>query len=228
MKNPMMAETGASATSRCPPLAAGVLLLALLGLAGCSPVQVYSSARHDNLGLAAGDLEAHGIAFISPSAITGREEDKQGLALIFAQVLRERRPGVRVVGLSQTLGRINENGLGDAYIGMYSDYQNTGLFKREILAEVGRTTGCRYLAQLKLASFEQDSSSRFGALGLRIVNTKLARVRLFFQVWDSRTGAIVWEGIEELTNSSETTREKLITFRSVVEAGAGNLIGLLP
>lgn len=204
------------------------LLTGLVGLAGCATEQLYSSTRYEDVSLATGDLEAHGIAFVSPSTITGREEDKQALALIFAQVLQEKRPDVRVISLSETLGMVNAVGLADAYIDMYTHYQTTGLFKREILARLGEITRARYVAQLKLASFEQASSGRFGVLGLDIVNTKIGRIRVFFQIWDSRDGSIAWEGVEELTMSSETIREKLVNFRTVVEESAGRLISHLP
>ena len=204
------------------------LLTGLVGLAGCATEQLYSSTRYEDVSLATGDLEAHGIAFVSPSTITGREEDKQALALIFAQVLQEKRPDVRVISLSETLGMVNAVGLADAYIEMYTHYQTTGLFKREILARLGEITRARYVAQLKLASFEQASSGRFGVLGLDIVNTKIGRIRVFFQIWDTRDGSIAWEGVEELTMSSETIREKLVNFRTVVEESAGRLINHLP
>jgi hypothetical protein len=215
-----------------PPPARWAQALLLLGIllnaAGCALSQKYSSVSHENLALSAGDLEKHGIAFVSPSAITGREEDKPGLALIFAQVLREQRPGVVVMSLSETLGRINEAGLAEAYFGMYEDYEDTGLFRREALATVGQVTGHRYLGQLKLASFEQGSSGRFGTLGWRIIDTKLARVRLFFQIWDSHTGSIAWEGVNEMTISDERIEEQLVTFANVVQEAALDLIQRLP
>lgn len=215
-----------------PPPACWARALLLLGMllnaTGCALSQKYSSVSHENLALSAGDLEAHGIAFVSPSAITGREEDKPGLALIFAQVLREQRPGVAVMSLSETLGRINEAGLAEVYFGMYEDYEDTGLFRREALATVGQVAGHRYLAQLKLASFEQGSSGRFGTLGWRIIDTKLARVRLFFQIWDSQTGSIAWEGVNEMTVSDERIEEQLVTFANVVQEAALDLIQRLP
>lgn len=222
-----------SPATHLPPLRSRrLLILLLVGLllqaGGCALSQKYSTVSHANLSLAAGDLEAHGIAFVSPSAITGREEDKPGLALIFAQALREQRPQVTVMSLSETLGRVNQAGLADVYFGMYEDYENTGLFRREALATLAQLTGHRYLAQLKLASFEQGSSGRFGTLGWRVIDTKLARVRLFFQIWDSRSGSIAWEGVNELTISDERIEEKLVTFANVVEEAARDLIERLP
>ena len=205
------------------------LLASLLLIGGCANLgQIYSSTRHENLGLRAGDLEAHGIAFISTSASTGREEDRQAAALLFAQVLRQRYPEVRVVTLSETLGKVNAAGLAEAYIGMYDDYRSTGLLRKEVLQQLGEATNSRYLGQLKLSAFVQESLTRFGALGLRIVNTKVARVRIYFQIWDSQTGTIAWEGVEELMRSDETAKESQVTFDSVIEESARSLVDRLP
>lgn len=204
----------------------GVLLLVTGGCANLE--QTYSSTRHENLGLEKGDLEAHGLAFISTSASTGREEDRQAAALLFAQVLRERFPELRVVTLSETLGKVNAAGLADTYIDMFDDYRDTGLLRHDVLMRLGEASGARFLGQLKLSAFAQESHTRFGALGFRIVNTKVARVRLYFQIWDSQTGNITWEGVEELVRSDETAKESLITFDSVIEEGARSLIDRLP
>lgn len=210
-------------------LGLGLIILSLLGMPGCATMnQSYSTTSHENLSLQVGDLETHGIAFISTSASTGREEDRQAVALLFAQVLREQYPLIRVTSLSETLGKVNATDLADAYIAMHGDYRSTGLLRQETLAAIGEATGARYLAQLRLSAFAQNSSTRFGALGLRIVNTRVARVRIFFQIWDSETGGIAWEGVEELVRSFETAQENLVTFQSVVEESARRLVERLP
>jgi hypothetical protein len=93
---------------------------------------------------------------------------------------------------------------------------------------VGKSTGARYLAQLKLSSFSQNSKGRLSLLGLRLVQTQEANIRLFFQIWNSELGTIVWEGAEELNYAWDTTRENPVTFQLVVEEIARNLITKLP
>ncbi len=111
---------------------------------------------------------------------------------------------------------------------MYVDYRDTGVFKRDLLKKVGEITGTRYLAQLKLSDFSQNSKSRFNLFGLRLLQTKEANIRIFFQIWDSRDGTIAWEGTEEMSYSWDTGSEKPVTFRKIVEKTAQNLISLLP
>lgn len=208
-------------------LGVAALMLALLN--GCAGTgQIHASVDYRSISLAPGNLETHGLAFITPSTITGREEDTQGLAFIFARALEQQRPKIPVVSLPETLSAINQAGMADAYKQMYVDYRDTGIFKRESLSGVGTITGVRYLAQLKLSSFNQNSRGRFNLLGLRLLQTKEANVRLFLQIWNSEQGTIVWEGTEELNYAWDTLREKPVTFQHAVSEIARNLIGKLP
>ena len=206
------------------PLLACVLALLFAVNTGCARNEIYSSVKFDNIALAADDLEKHGLGFITPSTVTGREQDIQSLAFIFSRVLKEKRSDIRVIGLPETLSAINQAGLADEYKQMYIDYRDTGIFKRSSLQKIGDVSGVRYLVQLKLSGFEQGSRGRFGMLGWRMIQTKHADVRLFLQVWDSVNGAIVWEGTEELNYSDDTSTEKPVTFQLVVEEVARNLV----
>lgn len=221
---PMKAHFGT--TRRVFRSLAATLSAVLLG--GCLAPQVYPTLQERAISLKPGALEAHGIAFITPSTATGQEEDKQALALTFAEVLRKERPGVRCVTLAETLSAINQAGLADAYKRMYDDYRDTGVFNRSVLREVGRVTGARYVAHLKLQRFDQGEKQRLGAFGLRLVETKYALVHLFFQVWDSQDGSIVWEGTQELRYAQDTVTEAPVTFRTVIERTARDLIARLP
>jgi len=204
-------------------------MAAALLLGGCAaPPQIYPTVRERNLSLQPGYLEAHGIAFITPSAATGQEEEQQAIALVFAETLREQHKKVRVLALAQTLGAINQAGLADAYRQMYAYHRETGLFKADILSQVGKATGVRYLAQIQVQGFGQGAKERFGAFGFRIVETKTAAVRLFFQIWDSREGTVAWEATEEVHYSYDTVTEEQLTLPQVVGQAARDLIVKLP
>jgi len=56
----------------------------------------------------------------------------------------------------------------------------------------------------------------------------LLRWQSFFQIWNSETGAIVWEGAEELNYAWDTSSEKPVTFQLIVEEIARNLVSKLP
>lgn len=207
------------------------LALSLFGtllLAGCFSVQIYPTLQQREISLRPGDLEADGIGFITPSAATGQEEERQAVALVFAEVMQKERKAVRVVPLAQTLSAVNKAGLAEAYSRMYNDYRDTGLLKRDVLQQVGAVIGVRYVAQIKVQSFGQSSRERFGMFGFRILETKTAGVRLFFQIWDSRDGTVAWEAAQELHYSYDTFTEEQLTLPTVVGRAAQDLVSKLP
>jgi hypothetical protein len=197
-------------------------------LSGCAKNQIHSTAHHTAISLNNGDLETYGLAFITPSTVTGQEEDKQTLAFIFSEVINEKRPDIKIVSLPHTLSAINKAGFTDNYKAMYVDYADTGIFRQDILKAVGKVTEVRYLAQLKLSNFSQHSNGRFSVFGLRLVQTKEANIRMFVQIWDSVDGSIVWEGTEEVNYAWDSSSAEPVTFRIIVEQTAQNLISLLP
>jgi hypothetical protein len=213
-----------------PARARCVLLGTILAtaLAGCFGTQIHPTLSERVISLRPGDLESGGIAFITPSTVTGQEQEKQAVALIFAESLKQKRPQTRVVGLAETLGEINKANLAQPYKRMYDDYRDTGLFASGILEKIGDVTGARYVAQLKLQRFNQGAKERFGAFGLRIVETKFANVRLFLQVWDTGNGTIAWEGMEEMLYATDKIREGPVTLQAVIDRAAEELVARLP
>jgi hypothetical protein len=210
-------------------LAVIIALTCIGGLAGCSVApQSHSAGRDQALNLAAGNLERYGIALVTPSTVTGQEEERPAVALTLAEVLRRERPGIRVVTLPETLGAVNEAGLADAYRQMYEEYRNTGLFRRETLAQLGTATRARYVGQIKLSGFAQESSGRFSAFGIRIMETKRADVRVFLQIWDTSNGSVAWEGLQETTYSQESFSEQRVTLRTVLSEALAELVRRLP
>ena len=174
------------------------------------------------------DLRTAGMALITPSSVTGQEEDKQALALAFTGVMLKLRPDLRIVTLPETLSAINRKGLTGEYRQMFEDYRLTGIFDRETLQKVAEVTGMRYLAQLKLGAFRQESTGRFSLFGLRVMETKTSTIRLFLQIWDSKDGSVAWEGSQESTVSHDSLAEEYVSMRSIVQKSARDLVAHLP
>lgn len=211
-----------------------ILAMAVLGfggmsLSGCSSGrQLHTTTQTVIINLDPQVLRTSGIAFITPSSVTGQEEDKQALALAFTEELKRSRPEWRVVPLPETLSAINRADISGEYRKMFEDYRLTGIFSRETLQKVSRVAGVRYLAQLKLGGFRQESKNRWGTLGIRMLETKTTFLRLYLQIWDGETGSVAWEGAQELSSSHETLKENAISFKTAVEQSAHELLVLLP
>ena len=210
-------------------LAALLLLPVTVGLGACSSDPVYyPTVREQIVSLRKGDLEAAGIAFVTPSTVTGQEQEKEAVALTFTDVLRAQRPALKVLTLAETLGAVNRAGAAETYKRMYEEYRDTSLFSADGLRRVGSATGARYVGKLKLQGFSESSKSRFGFLGLRLVETHYADMRLFLTVWDTRDGTVAWEGMQELRIARESTTEEPMMLRKVLERSARDLIARLP
>jgi len=214
---------------RCLSIIVWLIVFLVCGLiSGCFVPQKQFTNQHQTLSLKQNELSANGIAFITPSTATGQEEEKQGLALMVADILKKKRTDIRCVTLAETLSAVNKAGLSEDYKGMYTDYRDTGLFKKDILKKVGELTGTRYVAQLKLANFNQGNRDRFSFFGLRVIETRKADIRLILQIWDTTDGTIVWEGAEELSYATDTPFSGNVPLRIMVEEVSENLIANMP
>jgi len=209
---------------------APLVLTLSVALAGCGSMmpQVDAKITHKDIALDAADLAAGGVGFLTPSAATGREADKQALALSFATRLEKDRTDLRVVPLPAILSAMNAAELDQEYKQMFRDYLETGILDGALLKRIGEIGEVRYLAQLSLASFEQLSRSRFSLFGLRFVDTKQANMRVFLQIWDSHTGSVAWEGGGEVNYAFETMTERPVTFQQVAATVADKIYAGLP
>ncbi|WKZ11927.1 MAG: hypothetical protein QY320_12665 [Gammaproteobacteria bacterium] len=206
-----------------------VILASSLLTAGCLAMkQTRYEVEAEAFSLGPDDLERWGIGFLTPAAATGREADKQALAYIFAKELGLARPGVKVVPLPVILSAVNAADLDQQYKRMYRDYLETGILEGTVLERVGAQGGVRFLAQLSLADFQQQSRGRFSLLGLRMVDTKLSSMRVFVQIWDSEAGAVAWEGSIELNFAYDTAAERPSPFMEAAEIAARRLYQELP
>ncbi len=204
-----------------------LLIFATFFIFGCS-TQFRSNIEHNVHLLEKEILKQQGLTFITPTTITGMEQDKQYLALTFSHALKKARPELRISDLSKTLGMINQANLEDDYQTMYEDYNETGIFNKSTLRKIGSLTNSRYICQLKLSHFKSKAQGRWSILGLNVYDTESANLRLFVQIWDATTGIIVWEAAQELTYAYDTTREDPVTFGNMIHLAAKDIAQALP
>jgi hypothetical protein len=204
------------------------LILAAL-TSGCAiSDQIYFRSEHTAISLGPNDLEKDGIGFLTPSAATGREGDKQALAMSFSIKLQEMRPKVTVKPLPYVLSAMNAADLDMEYKKMYRDYLETGILEGSILEWISNVVGVRYFAQLSLSSFSQHNKGRFSFLGLRLSHTEVANLRVFVQIWDAQNANIAWEGFTEMNYAYDTSKEKPVTFAYISQIAAEQLFSELP
>lgn len=204
-----------------------VLLAIGFAITGCS-TQLKTSLEHNVHLLKKGELQHYGLTFVTPTTITGMEEDRQYLALTFSHELKKLRPDLKISDLSKALGAINKANLAESYANMYAGYSVTGIFNKDTLKKIGDVTDNRYICQLKLSHFKSEAQGRLGLLGLAMFDTEKANLRLFVQIWDSQQGIIVWEAAQELTYAHDTSAEEPVTFERMIRLAAKDIASVLP
>jgi len=206
----------------------GILCVSIL-LGGCAATgQLSTNTDSIDFSLDPNAFRDQGLGFLTPVSATGQEADRVALALAFADAIAAQREDLHVVRLAEVLSSINQANLSAEYKSMVEDYQVTGILEKETLRQVGEVSGARYLGLLGLAEFSQSTNRRLSVVGIRLFDTKLASIRLSWQIWDSRTGTIAWEGSDEIDYAYDTGREKPVNFGFVAEQAAVNLIAKIP
>ncbi|MBI3596996.1 MAG: hypothetical protein HY203_07590 [Nitrospirae bacterium] len=155
---------------------------------------------------------------------TGGDGYRRVLADSFSKALSTVRPEIPQLTPQKAIGLLNRANLADEYTNMIRDYETSGVLRKESLSRIGEALGVGYLIQLSLLQYTQDTSTRFSFLGIRFLETRSSTLRVFAQIWDVRSGEIVWEASSEVTLAGEDVREKPIAFEEVATRAWQELI----
>ena len=181
--------------------------------------------RESDFGLS--HLERDGVTSLATRLRFGDETLGQALRQGLVDTL-EARLDDGLVHPNLAASQINEAGLSRSYAEMLAAYDETHILDRDALHTISQAVGVRYCALPILVNFRETTSTRFSALGLRLGKTTSASARIQLQIWDGRSGRIVWDGFADLTLAQETFREGPIVFGDTVRATWESLIDQIP
>ncbi len=172
-------------------------------------------------------LDGKKIGFITPSS-GNLLEDHWVLLDLFAKTLQEERKETEVVLPAQSLSFLNQTGLAREYNEAIKDFQITGVLDQGILTKIHEIMGVQYLVYLSLNSFNQYPSTRLSILGLRLIDSQTATLRLFIRIIQASQGRIVWEGSAEGIITREDFRARPITLNELGQLACYELVKDLP
>ena len=173
------------------------------------------------------ELESDGLTSLAVRVGFGRETFGQAISQALVETL-QRRLERGLVHPNLASSKINEADLADEYAAMLEIYDKTNILERDVLVQMSDVVGVRYFAVPILVTFNEAFSTRLSVFGLRLGKTASANARFQLQLWDGRSGRIVWEGISDLTLAQETFREELIPFEDTIQATWQSLIERIP
>ena len=173
-------------------------------------------------------LRHGGLTILSARLGFGHETYGPPLVQGLLEAMQAGLPAARIVHANRAAGDINSAGLADEYAAMLDAYDKTNILDREDLRLIADAVGVRYLAVPILVSFREDRTTRFSVFGFRLGKTASANARFQLQIWDGHVGAVVWEGIADVTLAQEVVRERLVRFEDTVEATWDRLLQEIP
>jgi hypothetical protein len=145
------------------------------------------------------------LGVVAPSYIQGLSPTvSHALAIALAQG----SPPIRVVAMPEVLNRLTDRGLAGEYAEISAEYYRSGILVRERLQRIGAALDARYLLVPGLAEFSQSLVDKFEFTGLKIVKTRISFLRLWLQVWDTKTGHILSESTGELMVAAPVLRQE--------------------
>lgn len=172
------------------------------------------------------DLRGNTVGFLTTVVLrgNGQGEYRSLISDIIEKNFKEGQPEIGIVPSRETLNRINGAELTKEYAGMLEGYEITGILDKNVLAKIGNILNVKYIAQPKLSSFVERTSTRLSAFGLSLVSTRETTVKISLQLWDTGTGNIVWEGSGQATIAVEALRAKPVSFEEVAEAACRGMM----
>ncbi len=162
-------------------------------------------------------LEGKQLAILDAVVGMGLEGYRHQVSQSLFRALTEAERSFHVISPQETKSQLNREGLAKAVSAMAQDYTQSGILDRETLNHIAETLGCQYVIQPSMAEFQQTLISRLRFFGLRVFQTRITNLRLSLQLWDARTGEIVWESSGEGTMAGEDVRDVLIPFGDIAE-----------
>jgi hypothetical protein len=174
------------------------------------------------------NLEKGKAAILSAVAVDVYHEYRRVLADSYSKALREIYPDIPQITPQETLSLLNSADLADEYTDMIRTYEISGILRKTSQKKIGQALDVRYLIQVSLLQYSQDTATRFAFLGIRFLQTRSSTLRVFAQIWDVTSGAIVWEGSSSATVAGEDVREKPIPFEEVATRAWQELLKQLP
>jgi len=166
------------------------------------------------------------VAVFGALAMPGLHGNEMPLDLLLGEVLRKVAPHIHVLSSRHSMSQINQQGLASEYTQMRVDAELSYILNREYLKKIGSVIGARYVFQPRLAAFVQFMTDRwtFPALGVLLMQTRAADLRVSLQLWDAKTGELLWVSMAEGTLQSEAASRDYVYFEDAARVALGGMI----
>jgi hypothetical protein len=190
-----------------------ILALAAALLAACTPIYTWdtntvATARPPSFDV--GELSQQRVATVNLVASAGLQGYSTSMSHALVAALAQVSPPIPAIPAYEVANALNDQGLASEYGELLSGFARTGILDRQRLQRIGSALGFRYLLLPGLAELNQLILDRFEIAGIKVIRTRVTLLRVWLQLWDTRTGHIVWESAGEVATASEVVRHERV------------------
>ena len=166
------------------------------------------------------------VAVLTPLSVASLRGSEAGMGQYLVDVIRKVIPQWSIMTERQAISAINENGLAAHYERMRSGAELSHVLDRDSLQAIGKALGARYVFQPRLAFFQQTMTDRFNIppVNLLASQTRSATMRLSLQLWDAKSGELVWSSAAETNLQSEAVSQDPVFMEDVARVTFGSML----
>lgn len=194
-----------------------LLVVAVCILTGCAPLSMtdmHLTGTPKPQNFDAGKRVA-ALGLIAPASLQ-QMAPLFSVALITA--LEKAHPPIRAVSFQESGNLVNDRDLAADYGDLITGFEHSGILERKRLRQIGAALGSQYVLLPGVAEFDQTIIDRFETMGLKVFRARVTTLRVWLQLWDTKTGHNLWEGTGEVTVVSQLLRvKKTIPLDAIVQ-----------
>lgn len=170
---------------------------------------------------------AERIAMLPVTAEPGSEAYRGVVGDSLLQMAERTHPGIQFISAAESLERLNDAGVAERFANLLVGYQQTGIYDRAVLQEVGDALEADHVLQLRVGyEVRNEVEARLFSPG-ELYEADRQNLYVTAMLWDLRRGMLVWEAAGTST-TRDAEYELPRSFADVVAATAAALAQQMP
>jgi hypothetical protein len=174
----------------------------------------------------AASLSQESVAVLTPLSVASLRGNEAGMGQYLVDVIQKVAPNWSVVSEREAISLINKHGLAGLYEQMRSGAELSHVLDRDSLQNIGKALEARFVFQPRLAFFDQTMTDRFTIPGINVLasQTRSATMRLSLQLWDTKSGELIWSSAAETNLQSESVTQDPVFMEDVARVTFGSML----
>ncbi|MGY6276899.1 hypothetical protein [Methylomonas sp. MgM2] len=151
---------------------------------------------------------------VTPTAQIGYAPD---VALALDRAIKDSSRALRYIPPHVSISLLNRYNLTESYSQMINGYRNVGILNKAALKAIAEALNADYVLLPVLAGFSQQTNDRLSQ-AITLIRTYSTQVNLTLQLWDARSGELVWQASGQATLASENIAAIPVAFTDTVHS----------